>query len=135
MQLTHLGVRHVHEEIMARSARALLRAAPMTPLEHGAEAFIIETALAYPDPSQLGVHEEEHSLCVLVLIDPSDAARRLARVEAVRYVSARTFFINGHAGADWGIRLAEQLDQIPEAFIDMVIALPEHSPAREQQIS
>lgn len=118
---------------MARNATPLLCALPLPELRGGVELLIVETLLAHPDPTGVGGHENEHGLCVLLLVEPTESERQWMRSEAQRYVGARASVVHV-AGDDWAASVGRVLGEFNSAFVDMVFGLPSHSAEVEQRV-
>lgn len=118
---------------MSRNAAARLCPEPLPPLSGGAELFIVESELEYPDPVGGTRTECERSLCVLVLITPGEEIRRQIRAEASRYVGARCF-VQTIEGRGWAVAAGHAINQRMPAFTDIVIGLPQFSEEVQEQI-
>lgn len=118
---------------MARDAKALLNAPLLPKLNGGAEIFVVETLLAHPDPTAKEGHEEERGLCLLVLVDPDERARRRVRAEAALYVGA-SCSVTPLVGSSWADKCLSQLSQLESAFVDLVLALPDYSESAARQV-
>ncbi len=117
---------------MARDARALISATQLMQLDGGAEVFVVRTLLAHPDPASAG-YEEEHSLCLLVLVSPDEWARRKMRAELAMYIGAQCL-ITQHPGETWAESVQHSLTQYSSAFTDVVVALPDYSNQAARQV-
>lgn len=119
---------------MARDATPRLRAQALPELQGGVELLIVESVLAHPDPNTADGYEEEHSLCVLALVAPTETERRWLRIEAQRYVGARASVVPV-VGSEWAAGVAEALIAHGKALVDVVVGLPDHGAAAiEKQV-
>lgn len=120
---------------MGYEATSLILEAPLPPVTGGVEVMIAEARLAFRPSYEGEPSTVENLLTVLVMIDPTDDARRSARAQAGHIAAATISFEQMPVGEDMGRWMSSLMADRPSSAASTVINLPGYSPAVATQVT
>ncbi len=120
---------------MGYEATSLILESPLPPVAGGVEVMIVEARLAFRPSYQGEPGTVANLMAILVMLDPSEDARRSARAQAGHIAAATISFEQMPAGEDIGRWMSTLMADRPSFAISAAINLPDYSPSVAAQVT